>query len=189
MKTTTYRHNSGPKKSNKKYIIASVTIAFILVVTGGYFYNRKLSQEKIRTEQKQRDEAQTNSSKNNLQSKDTNKDNSIGDETLPNNSTGTTTDKIPSSETLEISIKNTSQNGGTVNASVEISGTTTDGTCVFTYTTPEDRPVIQQISSSNNTCQSNIPEVQFSKLGTWKLNVVFYQNNTKVEASKNVTIH
>lgn len=189
MKWTSYKQNKTPAKSKKKFVLVIIIIIIALLVSGGIIYTRRLAQERARTEQKIRDEAQIDSSKKDVQTEDKIENSDSKNTNLPTNSTSKTSDQVPISDALSVSISNTSQSNGIVSAAIKITGSDENGTCVFTYSTPGDRPVVQEVTSSNNICQSNIPEVQFSKIGVWNLNVTFYQNNARAEASQNVTIN
>ena len=105
-----------------------------------------------------------------------------------NNSQTVTADQVPSSPSLSISGLTTSQSGGYVTAEATIGGATQSGSCVFTFTATDSRPVVKQ-SSGTTSCSTRIAEVEFDKVGTWNLEVSFFQNNTKASASQNVTIN
>ncbi len=185
MSSPNFKLNSSTRR-NRKPLIALIILAIVVALgIGSFVFIKNRNAENARIEQKARDEAQTSSAKKDIQNKSAG---DTQDKNLPNNSTSTTTDKIPTSEDLRTTITSTSQKDGTVYAEAIITGATAEGTCVFTYTTPEDRPVVQQVTSANKTCKSSIPEVQFSKLGTWNLQVIFYLNNVKSEANKSVSI-
>ncbi len=106
--------------------------------------------------------------------------------TLPNNSESTTTEQIPTGVSQSVAILSVTQSDGKVNA---VAQTSSEGTCVFQYTTDGDRPITTQVATSAKQCTNSVPEIQFSKLGTWKLTVTFYVNNEKVEDSRDVAIH
>ncbi len=104
---------------------------------------------------------------------------------LPDNSSSTTSDDVPSSSDT-INITSFSQENGQVRASATVSHN--EGTCVFLYTTEGDKPVTQQVAVENSTCRSAVGEVSFSKLGTWNLKVTYYRNAQKAEAVRDVEI-
>lgn len=186
MSSPNFKLNSSTRRSRKP-LIALVVLAIVIALGGGLFmFIKSRNAENARIEQKARDEAQTSSAKKDVQNK--NADDSQS-KNLPNNSTSTTPDKVPTSEEIKVVITSTSQKDGIVNTSASVTGASSDGTCVFTYTTPDERPVVQQVTSTNKVCTSAIPEVQFSKLGNWNLQVIFYLNNVKSEANKSVSIN
>lgn len=61
MKWTSYKQNKTPAKSKKKFVLVIIIIIIALLVSGGIIYTRRLAQERSRTEQKTRDEAQIDS--------------------------------------------------------------------------------------------------------------------------------
>jgi cytoskeletal protein RodZ len=186
MSSPNFKLNSSTRRSRKP-LIALLVLTFIVALgVGSFIFIKSRNAENARIEQKERDEAQTKSAKKDIQNKDSE---DTQNSNLPDNSPSTTSDKVPTSEKLGTTITSTSQKDGTVYAESVITGAEAEGTCVFTYTTPDDRPVVQQVASANKICRSSIPEVQFSKLGNWNLQVVFYLNNTKAEANKNVSIN
>lgn len=162
-----------------KYLLLFALVLAIMI--GGYFFVQKRNSANQQAEQKRNDEAQVTSSKQELKPDD--------NKGLPSDSTTTTTDKVPVAPNTTLSIASFNQSNGQVEASATITGAGSDGVCVFSYTNPDDKPATQQVNSSNGKCSSKIPEVQFSKLGTWKLTVIFYLNNNKSEASQDVTIN
>jgi len=190
MKWTSHKQqNKTSAKSKRKFALVITLLIFALLVSGGIVYRHRLTQERSSTEQKIRDEAQIDSSKKDVQTEVKIGNSGSKSTNLPANSTSTTSDEVPVSNALSVSISNTGQSNGVVTSAATVTGLDESGTCVFTYSTPGDRPVVQQVTTTNKICQSNIPEVQFSKLGTWKLSVVFYQNNARAETSQNVTIN
>lgn len=179
----------SPMRRSRRPLIALLILAIALALgLGSYMFIQNRDSENAQIEQKARDEAQNGSAKKDLQDKDRNDDNTKS-KNLPDNSISTTTDKIPASEELSTAITSVSQKDGSVYSEAITTGATAEGTCVFTYTTPDERPVLEQVTSSGKICKSSIPEVQFSKLGTWNLQVLFYLNNVKSEANKNVSIN
>lgn len=174
-------NSSTPRKRGwRKYIIL-VSLA-IFIGLAGYLFIQKSSNYTRKAELKLQNEAQITSSKQSDSADNSSKN-------PPAKSTTTTTDKVPTSDSISVRIDTASQTNGRVEASAYISDAKSDGTCVFTYSNPDDKPVIQQVASINGLCSSNVPEVQFSKLGVWKLSVVFYLNDVKAEANQNVTIN
>jgi len=113
------------------------------------------------------------------------KDSDTNSSGLPVNNDGTS-DNVPVDETMSVSISSFSQSNGLVKASAATSVT---GTCVFQYTTPDDKPVVDQQPSINNACSSSISEVSFSKLGSWQLKVTLYSDGKKIEDTKDVSIN
>lgn len=167
------------KNRNKKPLIIAVAVVIIIGATAGagfYKINQDTAQKRdAQTSNKQRADEVKRDAKNN-----SNK------EGLPSNSESKTSDQVPTSTTSSISITSTSQSSGKVEATAQASD---EGICVFQYTTEGDRPVTIQSTTNSKTCTSSVPEVQFSKLGTWKLTVTLYVNDEKAEATRDVTIN
>lgn len=183
MQTTNFKLKTAAGPRRKRLLFFVIVVVLLSSGAGTYLLMKNRSAENARIEQKARDEAQTNSAKSALQDTDARGRN------LPDDSTEKTTDDIATSETLSLKITETSQSDGIVRASTSITGASADGTCVFTYSTQDERPVIQQVASANGICLSSVSEVQFAKLGSWNLSVIFYISNSKSEVSQNVTIN
>jgi hypothetical protein len=131
------------------------------------------------------DDTQIYSAKDKIaDSKDTRENNSVN---LPDSSSSITSGQVATSEDIVLTITETNQSNGSVNATALVQGSSSDGTCVFSYSS-EDKPVVKQVASSENKCSSSIPEVEFSKLGEWNLNVTYYNRNQKAEANRSVEI-
>lgn len=105
---------------------------------------------------------------------------------LSNDTTNKTTDQVPTDSTLSVTINSTTQSNGQVQATAK---TSTNGTCVFQYTTEGDKPVISEVEATNYLCSTSIPEVQFAKIGTWQLKVTLYNNGKKAEVTTDVTVN
>ena len=93
---------------------------------------------------------------------------------------------MPTSAAATIKILSVSQSNGKVDSVAQVNSDT--GICVFQYTTDGDKPVTTQSTVMSKECRSSVPEIQFSRLGVWKLTVIFYINNEKVEAVQDVTV-
>lgn len=173
------------RSKRAKILFTLLVIAILLVGAGTIFFTYKSHEaDKAAMTQKSKDEAQTESAKK------TDANNSSDPKTTP--STDTTSQEIETTDAVTVALGSLSQSNGTVNASATMTNASADGVCVFLFTTEGDKPVTREVNSSmtgqQRTCSTSIPEVEFSKLGTWKLNVTFYLNNQKSEASEDVTI-
>jgi type II secretory pathway pseudopilin PulG len=189
MRSSNFKLGSSPttKKSRKQWV--ALLLVIVLAAAGLFLFQKHRSDQRAAQsaqQQKQKSEAQTDSAKKN-DSEDNAKDSSTS-----SNTSASTTEEVPTNTARNVTISDFSQSGGVVNASASITGTTTSGTCVFTFTNPEDKPVTRQTASSGSSpqaCSTSINEVEFSKLGSWTLTVNFYQNGQKSEASQKVTIN
>lgn len=106
---------------------------------------------------------------------------------LPAKSQYKSSEDIPVSDKLSVSIESVVQSNGFVHAKVK---TSNSGVCVLSFI-PNDRgkPVTKEVVVNNNICTADIHENEFSYIGQWGLSVVFYSEKYKAEASKNVTIY
>lgn len=172
-----YQQNtpSKPQKKNRQIVFVLLCVLTGVIIL---FTWMKYSANKSSANQKSNDEAQTNSTK-----KDTN----------PNNTTNQTPN-VPSEEIKQnvpqsnatVSIISISQADGQVKASAAISSD--NGDCIFTYTIDQDKPVTRRAAGTNGVCGVSTPEVEFSRLGLWNLNVTAYIDGKKTEANQSVTI-
>lgn len=189
MKSKKFVLKSAPK--SRKLLVLVAVLALVLVTSvSGLIYIKARQNKSNLAEQKAKDEAQTESSKDTSVKQGSDK-NTTGTN-LPTNSTNIAPSDVPTSTKLEVAINAVTQQAGKVEASATISGANNSGTCVFTFTIAEERPVIRQVSSNfvnPHTCSMTASEVEFSKVGVWNLKVIYYLNNTKAEATKNVTIN
>ena len=183
MRSTNFKLNSSPS-GGRKWPFLLVLLVLAAGVSGGlYVYVKKQNQEQARIEQKARDEAQIQSSK------DYDAKNASSDKNgASTGATSTTSNEIPTSDSIAITVDSVVQADRQINASAVVTGATTSGICVFSFTTPDAKPVVKQTSSANNACSVSISEVEFDKLGIWNLNVTFFINDTKAEVNQNVTI-
>jgi len=91
------------------------------------------------------------------------------------------------SDSVGVTISGFSQSGGTVTTSATVTGST-GGICYFIFSTEDAKPVNRSSALNGNSCSTSISEVEFSKLGTWKLTVSYVNGDKNKEASQNVTI-
>lgn len=174
--------NSNRKTSSRRkvVIIVAVAILVILVAAASVIYlmaqSEKEKQERLKAEQP------GHSSKQDIID-----NTSEPSEGLPDDSTSTTPDQVPTDSALSVSITSTTQSSGMVRASAQTNGA---GTCVFLYQ-PSDggKPVTKEVVVANNTCSIEISQNEFAYLGQWKLTTTYYKDGSKTEASKDVTIN
>lgn len=114
------------------------------------------------------------------------------------NSTKTTTStnqQISTPETVEPSFSvgtiNIKQEDGNVVSSAQITADS-GGSCNFTYTTADSPPVIKNTPPVSNNgsffCQSTIPEIEFTKIGTWKLTITYVVHEQMTQGTTDVKI-
>lgn len=99
---------------------------------------------------------------------------------------------VPLSPTVKLTGLTATQASGSVHAAATVTNAAdTTAMCVFTFETPNDKPVVRQVavSGGGQTCDSgDIPEQEFTLLGQWNLTLTYYTNNTRAEATTAVTI-
>jgi hypothetical protein len=100
------------------------------------------------------------------------------------------TNPLPSSTAL--TINNFSQSKGIVRASATATNTQ-PGSCFFGFSSTGTKPVNRTVDSitdgSGQKCNIEVSEAEFTKLGSWTMDVIFTVGNSKVESSQNVTIN
>ncbi len=168
------------KRSRKKLVILLTCVVLALIAATLIWIN--YSRGKSVDDQKAKDEAQTSSAKKSAES-ELNSD----VESKPVSPSGELKQDVPTSANRFISITSASQADGNVTATAKISGG--NGDCVFTYSIEQDKPVTRREASTNSVCTASAPEVEFSRLGVWNLNVTAYIDGKKMEANQNVTIN
>lgn len=175
---------SNKKATNsRRRNIAILVVIIVLIVCGiGYYLLEKNKQSALENNKTLQP---SGSAKNDVINGG--KDSTTPSTGLPDESTSTTSDQVPTSDTLSVSIITTSQSNGMVRASATTNGS---GTCVFQYK-PADggKPVTKQVEVTNNGCSFEASQNEFSYLGKWTLTVTYYSNNSKAEATQDVTIH
>lgn len=106
---------------------------------------------------------------------------------------GKTTDQVPINKDLVATITQLEQLDDTVKFSATIENSTSAGTCVVTFTNPNDRPVTKQfdatIKDGVTLCKSSdIPSLEFSYLGAWSVSFRYYVGGEQITATGEVTI-
>ena len=174
-----YKHNSPSQKKSRKIYLVPVLLVCLAIGLTSFFLWKNYSEDKSKAQQKINDEAQTESAKNTAVT-----ETPLEQKTNP--SGADTKQDIPQAD-ANIVINSVSQSNGQVSSSATLSSG--NGDCIFTYTIDQDKPVTRRTSSVNSICTSSAPEVEFSRLGEWSLNVTAYMGGKKTEANKSVTIN
>ena len=100
-----------------------------------------------------------------------------------------TTDQIPNNPALSLTITKLEQKNGAVAYQAELNDKTQNGTCAAEFTSEGARPVTSTTSASNGICGPvSIPELQFTKIGDWKLTLRYYTNNTQVSTQQTFSV-
>lgn len=124
-----------------------------------------------------------------IQSAKDSTENSPGDkESIKVDGSDATSEQVPESTSISVDSIDFNQSSGFVNSSAIVSGSSQEGTCVFSFTTTDGRPVVKE-SKGSSTCSVKISEVEFDKIGEWDLSVTFYSQNSKAAASRKVMIN
>jgi hypothetical protein len=179
-----FLHNQSSTPRSKKWVILPI-IAILILASGGSFMYFK---NKYNASKNLRDSAQVESAKEKL-SDDSNKVSiDINSEKATGDISNQTTEQTPISQDFAIALASQSQSEGLVKVSAKATGAT-EGRCVFSFTTEGDRPVVRESTLSNGICSAEIPEVEFSRLGVWNLNISLHVNNTRTEVNQSVTIN
>lgn len=176
-----YKQNTPHKVTrNRKKLLFLILLA-ILFSTGAFFMWWNYSETKSVKDQRANDEAQTSSAKKAVESESTS-----DLEPKPTSPSGELKQDVPTSTNRSITITSASQTDGNVAATAKLSDG--NGDCVFTYSIEQDKPVTRRVTSTNSVCAASAPEVEFSRLGVWNLNVTAYVDGKKMEVNQNVTI-
>lgn len=168
----------------RKIIITTVVLLLISAGVGAYYYTQQKQDEALK---KERESSKTSSTAKEDVINDP-KTSSSSSEGLPKNSTTVTSEQVPTSSNLSVSITSVSQADGMVSATAKTNGA---GTCVFLYSVGDkDKPVTRQVDIQNNSCSTSISQNDFSYIKSpWTLRVTYYNGNNKAEASQNVKIN
>lgn len=173
------------RKSITKYL---VLLAVSVVLLGGYLlyahnssywpFSRSTSQA-----EDQQKEAANNDDSQNLQTKDTQSSESKSE----NVDTRMTTNEIPVSDELAVTIDSLSQNQ---NGEVEYTATANSkqGTCAALFTNDLGKPVSRTSETTSGSCSASIPALEFDAIGTWKLTLRYYANDHQAIATKDVNV-
>lgn len=181
MKTSRFSHHQKTSRSRRKLLLAGTVLVIFLAVGGYLVYKRSQHPE---------------ADKNAVDPTNTSAKATAPELSGTQNDDGTpldaTSDQIPANPDLSLQITELNQQNNTVTARAVITSSGS-GNCVFSFATPEGRPVVKQVASQtangSQGCSVSIPEVEFDKLGEWELTVSFYYNNAKAEASRKVMIN
>ncbi len=184
MSAQKYKVTNNKSSGPKRLVIIIALIILVLLFVGGYVYHKNIQRNNIT-----KDTAQITSAKTQIMNQDNDSSAEQANPTKTNSQVSDkTSDQVPTTTTSSIKIASVNQSGGQVTVNAEITGDN-GGKCVFSFTTPDDKPVIKEIVASDNKCNISIPEVEFTKIGDWNLAVTYYVNDKKVEVSQNVTIN
>ena len=185
---------STKRSSRKKLYLIIISVIILGAAIGFWWYSNaqqkdNVSENKGREMNKSKNKKDSSTKNNSSKDKNTPSSPQPG---LPGNSTSTPPSQVPPAANLSVTINDFAQANRMVQANAVIEGSPGRGTCVFTFSTPDAKPVVRQLASAGSdgpqTCSVSISEVEFTKTGAWRLNVTFYVNNSRSEANRDVTI-
>lgn len=135
-----------------------------------------------------------NASRNEKVANPSPKNNAIPSKTDTSSSTsGETSDQVPVDHSLNASITQLSEANGQVNFKAQVSNASGTGTCVVTFSNPNDRPVTKQFNATYSAGVAScgpisIPAEEFSYLGQWQVSFHFYINSSQASAESSLVI-
>lgn len=180
----TFKLGTNSQSKRKKWVILVLSAIILLLIVAGAYYGvtksrpsgiNKQTESTIENDNKAANDAQT---KEGTPEKDSAASNEVKD--------------IPASQDMKFSAFVFRQESGAVTVTAPVNGARTAGTCVFTFTSKDSRPVVRQVSSApkdtSQECMISIPEVEFDKIGGWQIEALFYTPENKTSSSQNVII-
>lgn len=185
----TKRSKSRRMTAKKRYALGAVLAVFILAV---YFFSaRATNLWPFQNAATHNSDTSSNPKPHTPSPKNTAATNK-GD-TQPSVDPNKTADQIPTSPTMAATITTLSETNQDIHFTATISNSPTAGTCVVTFSNPNDRPVTKQVDAtvSNGTASCGpltIPANEFSYLGTWQVTLHYYLGSQQATAQDSVTI-
>lgn len=176
------------KQKSKSKIIWALLLVILLAFAGyvayAYYYHHwpfTNTQPEVTEQQKT---IANNSDSQNPQTKDSVAVSSKSD----NVDTQKTTDEIPVAQNLSVSIDSLKQTDSSVDYKATASQSV-KGTCSATFTSDIGKPVVKNSETNDGVCSGSVPILEFDALGTWKLTLRFYTDNTQAIATKDITVN
>lgn len=104
-----------------------------------------------------------------------------------------TTDQIPVDTASSATINTLKQENGSIIFNGSVSPALTGGTCLLTFTNPNDKPItrtsVATTEGASSVCkQITISETEFSYLGTWTATFRYFVGDKQVVATKDIII-
>lgn len=185
------RHMKAKKKQskNKKYLALA---AILVVLLAGYsLAAHHQSWWPFHVES----HADKNAARNDTVANPSPKNSSIPDKTGLSSSTDASknSDQIPVDTSMTASIAQLSETDGQVNFTGKVTNTDSAGTCVVTFSNPNDRPVTKQFTATyaNGTSQCgpmHVSAYEFSYLGQWQVSFRYYTGDKQATAESTIAI-
>lgn len=106
---------------------------------------------------------------------------------------GKTSNQIPVSPTMTATITDLEESNQQIHFSASVSNASSAGTCVVTFSNPNDRPVTKQVAAtyagSTSTCGPlTLSANEFSYIGTWQVSLHYYEGTQQAGAEGSVVI-
>lgn len=105
---------------------------------------------------------------------------------------GKDSSEVPISNTFSVNITRLEQVNNDVIFSAIINGSNNTGTCVITFSNPNDRPIVKELSSTTkdgtSICEATFSALEFSYLGEWNASLRYYNGTEQATVEGKVTI-
>ena len=161
------------KKPNKKIITLTIIALCVLIIALGYAWY---------TTHQSHPSNSTNTSTDTTTTKPKQSDASTP-------TTEKTTNQIPPSTTMSMTIDTLEEKNGIVTYSGTVTNPAPNGACSAVFTSKINRPVTSTPTYSNGSCgPASIPAADFTSIGTWTLTLRYFTNDSQVSASRNINI-
>lgn len=111
----------------------------------------------------------------------------------PSDTSSETSNQVPVDSSLSASITKLEEANGQVSFSATVQHTSSAGTCVVTFSNPNDRPVTKQFDASYSSNASTCGPIafsanEFSYIGNWQVNFHYYTGDKQATAQGNINI-
>ncbi|MFO0971614.1 MAG: hypothetical protein U0520_04705 [Candidatus Saccharimonadales bacterium] len=184
MASNNFKLGSSKQRRRKRYFVIPLILLLIAGVSfAGLHYQKRFDRE---TAQKAQSEEIAKNDSSATKAKDGKTQEPSPGIDNPN------VDEIPESNLLSVTITSLTQEGAFIEASATIQGSDTQGTCVFSFTSTDSKPVVKQIvsseSSGKQSCAVSVPRVEFDKRGDWSLLLTLYCEGNKTSASQAIML-
>lgn len=103
-----------------------------------------------------------------------------------------TSNNIPVNATWVAAITTLNETNDEINFAATVQNAPSTGTCVVTFSNPNDRPVVQQFNATATngltTCDVNLSAYEFSYLGNWSVSFRYYVGNQQATTTSEIKI-
>ncbi len=173
--------------SKKVWVIIILIVLLSTVATAVYFYTKQTYH--ATTSPETTDEAKDIKDKKPATYPEQTNSDSNPDKTSSQNNTDDASPP-PAPGKASVTMASYAQENHQITTVVAVTGHTSTSNCTFTFSHADAKPVVRQVQVSGNSCNATAPEVEFSVVGLWQLNVSLYNGSTKLaETNQHVTVH